>query len=83
MLLQIKKEKLSTYKTPIKESNFSNKLNIKSKAIKPMEKMKTNNILSERIDKKKRKYLIKKEIIQILKKKYYYQKMQQKKQNLK
>jgi hypothetical protein len=49
-----KKEKLSTYKTPIKESNFSNKLNIKSKAIKPMEKMKTNNILSERVDKKKK-----------------------------
>jgi len=48
------KEKLSTYKTPIKESYFSNKLNIKSKAIKPMEKMKTNNVLSERVDKKKK-----------------------------
>ena len=48
-----KKEKLTTYKTPIKESNFTNKLNIKSKAIKPMEKMKTN-VFSERVDKRKK-----------------------------
>jgi len=47
------KEKIASYKTPIKENNFSNKLNIKSKAIKPMEKMKTN-IFSERVDKKRK-----------------------------
>jgi hypothetical protein len=54
MFASNKKEKLTTYKTPIKENNFNNKLNIKSKVIKPMEKMKTSNIFSERVVKKKK-----------------------------